>query len=47
MLVQNQSIEWVVFSMLSVCCGLEIARRQISHELSYGSESDIAPAYRS
>jgi exopolysaccharide production protein ExoQ len=45
MLVQNQSIEWVVFSMLSVCCGLEIARQQISDELSYGSESDIAPAY--
>jgi len=35
MLVQNQSIEWVVFSMLSVCCGLEIARQQISNGLSY------------
>jgi O-antigen ligase len=28
-LAQNQTIEWVVFNVLSFCCGLEIMRRQV------------------
>jgi O-antigen ligase len=31
-LAQNQTIEWVIFSVLSFCCGLEIMGRQVSKE---------------
>ena len=29
-LAQNQTIEWVVFNILSLYCGLEIVRRQVN-----------------
>jgi hypothetical protein len=33
-LAQNQTIEWVVFNVLSFSCGLEIMRRQVGKETS-------------
>jgi exopolysaccharide production protein ExoQ len=42
-LAQNQNIEWVVFNILSICCGLEIARREIGEEPSYDAAFDLTP----
>jgi hypothetical protein len=40
-LAQNQNIEWVVFNVLSICCGLEISRRRVSDK----SESNYSPIF--
>ncbi|MFZ0720417.1 MAG: O-antigen ligase [Xanthobacteraceae bacterium] len=41
-LAQNQNIEWVVFNILSICCGLELARRKFGEKLSYDAALDFA-----
>jgi exopolysaccharide production protein ExoQ len=48
-LAQNQNIEWVVFNVLSICCGLEIVRRKVSNkgETDYGPTFDMVRAHPS
>jgi exopolysaccharide production protein ExoQ len=48
-LAQNQNIEWVVFNVLSICCGLEIVRRTVSNkgETDYGATFDMVRAHPS
>ncbi|MGB6509916.1 MAG: O-antigen ligase family protein, partial [Xanthobacteraceae bacterium] len=41
-LAQNQNIEWVVFNILSICCGLELARRKFGGNLSYDAAFELA-----
>ncbi len=48
-LAQNQNIEWVVFNVLSICCGLEIVRRRVGNnsETDYATTFDMVRAHPS